>query len=451
MTEQGKHILVRAGVWTARILVGLTFVVSGFVKAIDPWGTFYKIKAYFDYWHIDWGDGLPLFGAVALSSVEFLGGVMVLTGCYRKVAAWSVSAVMLFMLPLSLWIAISNPVSDCGCFGDFIILSNQATFWKNVVLSAGCVWLLMRNTRCPSLINPYLQWIGFVASLVFILGVAWTGYFQQPVIDFRPYAVGRYLWGGSEDDPAGDNFVFIYEKAGETKEFSIDDTLPDEESGWKFVGRRQTGKPDIRIASETRHTPDLQLWDERGEEDITESSRPVSDMAFIVVIPDLKDLSMSVAWKLNGLYDLCSAHDIEMIAVASANAKDIEAWRDLSLAEYPIYTSEDTVLKETVRGNPGVIMTDKGRIVWKSTLTAIDSRCLDGVAEEASEEMSDLRPEIGETLWYGLRLWYPLIMGILIAVSAGIMLRKSLQRVSPAHQHKAPQADCSPSKPSERE
>lgn len=451
MTEQGKRLLVRASVWAARILVGLTFVVSGFVKAIDPWGTFYKIKAYFDYWHIDWGDGLPLFGAVSLSSVEFLGGVMILTGCYRKVAAWTVSAVMLFMLSLSLWIALANPVSDCGCFGDFIILSNQATFCKNVVLSAGCIWLLMRNTRCLSLINPYMQWIGFVASLIFILGVAWTGYFQQPVIDFRPYVVGQSLWGETEDESAAENFVFVYEKDGDTKEFTLDDSLPDEESGWKFVRRRHIGRTDIKVVDASRDTPDLRLWDERGEEDITESSRPVSDRAYIVVIPDLKDLSMSVAWKLNGLYDLCTAHDIEMIAVASASSKDIEAWRDLSLAEYPIYTSDDTVLKEAVRGNPGIIMTEDGRIVWKSTLTAIDSRCLDGVAEEASEEMGDLKPVFGDKLWHRLRLWYPLTMGILIAVSVFIMLRRSLQRVSQAHRHRAPQADCSPSKPSERE
>ncbi len=120
------------------------------------------------------------------------------------------------------------------------------------------------------------------------------------------------------------------------------------------------------------------------------------------------------------------------------------------MAEYPIFTTEDTVLKETVRGNPGILLIENGRIKWKSTLTAIDSRRLDGGAEEASGNPADLRPELGDQIWKRLCLWYPVTMGALILASLILVIRKSLRQGSQAHRRRAPQEDCSPSQPSEK-
>ena len=127
---------------------------------------------------------------------------------------------MLFMLPLSLWIAMDNPVPDCGCFGDALIISNWATFWKNVALTAGTVWLSIFNRRISWLVTPALQWIAFVATAAFVTIVSLLGYEYQPLIDFRAYPVGELLVEAESDSDA--EYTFVYEKDGVRKEFSGD-------------------------------------------------------------------------------------------------------------------------------------------------------------------------------------------------------------------------------------
>ncbi|WP_301904450.1 MauE/DoxX family redox-associated membrane protein, partial [uncultured Duncaniella sp.] len=134
-------------VWLFRILVGATFIVSGFAKSIDPWGSFYKISEYFDVWGWDIPHALVVLGAFALGCSEFVLGCLLFFGCYRRVGVWLMMLMMCFMLPLTLYIAIASPVADCGCFGDFLVISNNATFVKNIFLTLMLVYLIMFNAR----------------------------------------------------------------------------------------------------------------------------------------------------------------------------------------------------------------------------------------------------------------------------------------------------------------
>lgn len=406
-------------VLAARLVVGGTFTFSGLAKAIDPWGSLYKFEAYFAAMRLPgWmtGEAMALFGSVALSAIEFLAGVMLLTGCYRRVSSWIGCAIMTVMLPLSLWIAVADPVSDCGCFGDALIISNWATFAKNLVLMAGAVWLVMRNRALEPLINRYLQWLGFLASMAFILTVEWLGYQHQPVVDFRPYPVGTELFADGDGD-AGDSdggMIFVYRRGDEERTFGVDDTLPDESEGWTFVERR-SATPDTRHAGAEHEG--LRLWDEAGDEDVTDVVAPVEGEAAVVVMPMLSGVSISSSWKLNSLYDRMEASGGDMIAVTMATPDEIAAWRDLSLAEYPIYTAEDTALKEVVRGNPGIVALRDGRIQWKGALTAIDSGRLDGrIDEDAAFRLDTLR--VDDTgLWRALRVTWLCTMSMLAALS----------------------------------
>ncbi|MDE6290147.1 MAG: DoxX family protein, partial [Muribaculaceae bacterium] len=166
--------------WLMRIAVGSVFIVSGLSKGIDPWGTFYKTSEYLTAMHIpivEWGNTV-LALAFMLFSLEFIIGVSLLTGCYRKAAPIMAALFMLVMLPLTLWIAIADPVADCGCFGDFLIISNWATFIKNCVISLAVVWLLKFNTKARCLIVPYAQWVATVGMAAYIVAVGYIGYWQ---------------------------------------------------------------------------------------------------------------------------------------------------------------------------------------------------------------------------------------------------------------------------------
>lgn len=360
--------------WLMRLAVGSVFIVSGLSKGIDPWGTYYKTSEYLAAMHIpieEWGNTV-LALAFLLFSMEFIIGVSLIAGCYRKATPILAALFMLVMLPLTLWIAISDPVADCGCFGDFLVISNWATFIKNCLISVAVVWLLKFNTKARCLISPYLQWIATVAIAGYIMLVGYIGYWQQPMIDFRPYKIGKQLFADEDDAEYEPQYEFIYEKDGETKRVAEDDELPDESEGWRFVRREEKGfvKNPSSKSRKSNEASDFRIWSENGDEDVTELLYGYPRQ-LILLVPDISDLSMASSWKINRLYDISISHDTEFFAVVAGSADEIEEWRDLSSGQYQIYTADDTSIKELVRGNPALVSLENGHIKWKSALSAL--------------------------------------------------------------------------------
>ena len=306
--------------WTLRVICGGLFIFSGFVKAIDPWGTLFKIEEYLAAFGLPLPSALMRLGVFALCAVEFVVGCFLVMGCFRKSCPVFAGLIMIFMLPLTLWIAMENPVADCGCFGDALHISNWMTFWKNVLLSGGIIWLIRYNLRCFCLITPAFQWLAVVASGLFIVIIELIGFFYQPLIDFRDYPVGSKLFANMD----GDDYHGI-------DVFDID-----------------TG------------------------DDMNEEAELSNGKELVVMIPRVSLVSPATTWKLNSLYEWSRENGVKMIGIVSGSTEEIEQWKDLSMAAYPLYLADDTAIEEVVRGNPGVVYLDNGKIVWKSTLNAID-------------------------------------------------------------------------------
>jgi uncharacterized membrane protein YphA (DoxX/SURF4 family) len=407
-----KENAIAAVTWLVRILVGVLFIYSGFVKGIDPWGTIYKFEEYLAAMGLPNYEALTLVAVFTLFSYEFLVGVFILFGCYRRSAPVMAILFMAVMLPITLWIALKNPVSDCGCFGDALTLSNWTTFWKNVVLVILIVWLLIYNRRSRALINPAFQWISFLGTFLFIALIGAQGYWRQPFIDFRAYKVGTELTSLTENSTDPTSFIFIYEKDGVTKEFTEDDELPYEEEGWTFKERR-----DIFPEYNDRNTEkerNFHLWDVNGEEDVTSDVILTQGNQIILTIPDLSKVTTALTWKINSLQDWCEQHDIDILAAVSGSAEEIGIWSDLSMPEYPIYTADDTVIKELVRGNPGIVFLRDGKIVWKSTLDALDAD--DFMSDRIGDDPMSFSYD-ADTVLHRYILIYAVFLVILIAMS----------------------------------
>ncbi|MDE6648597.1 MAG: DoxX family protein [Muribaculaceae bacterium] len=360
--------------WLIRIAIGGIFIVSGLSKGIDPWGSYYKMVEYLTAMHIPVNElGNAVLALVfSLFTVEFIIGISLVFGCYRKAAPITGALFMLVMLPLTLWIAITDPVADCGCFGDFIAISNWSTFIKNCLISIGIVWLLKFNTKTRCLISPSIQWMATVVAAAYIVIVGYIGYWQQPTIDFRQYKIGTRLLA-ADDEPEYDmRYEFVYEKDGEYRIVDEDDELPDESEGWKFVRRdeKEFVSNEHADSVSSSEASDFRIWSENGEEDVTDLLSGY-DRQMILLVPDISELSMATSWKINKLYDMSKASDSEFFAVVAGSAKEIEEWRDLSSGQYPIYTADDTSIKELARGNPALVGLEKGRIIWKSSLSAL--------------------------------------------------------------------------------
>lgn len=347
-----------------RVVVGIVFIISGFVKAIDPWGTIYKLNDYFSAMSISLPESLTLMLAFSLFTIEFLLGIFVIFGCYRRVAPLSITMIMAFMLPFTLWIAIANPVADCGCFGDAIRLSNWETFIKNIFITIMAVWLLKYAKKSRCFIIPTMQWLAFASSVIFILLISIYGYLYQPLIDFRPYKIGEELISSS-DNENDIEFEFIYTKNGKTVSFTAENIPTDD--GWEFVERKEI-KTNSNIKIENKQ---LRIYNE-DEEDVSEDIISSEGEQLILFYSSLSDVSIASTYQINSLYSYCNRNQINMISIAATTPEQLLNWKDLSMPSYDIYIAEDTSIKEVVRGNPAIVFLKDGIISWKRTLRSID-------------------------------------------------------------------------------
>lgn len=369
---------VKGITYLLRVAVGGTFLVSGFAKGVDPWGSVYKIQEYLHAMGMAELTGIAVPASFLLSGAEFLIGAMLLLGCFRRGAAVMAFATMCFMLPFSAWVALRNPVSDCGCFGDAFVISNAATFWKNVALTLAAMWLVPFNRKIHWGVTPALQWFAALAFSLFIVFVEYTGYVAQPIIDFRPYKIGSKLLAaqGAESDP---EYEFIYKRGEETRSFSID-SLPDEAEGWEYVDRRALTQPVVNSGAGVGN---LHLWE--GDSDVTGDVLPSEGKVVILTIPDVAHATPASAWKINALADRAQRRGETFLAAVAGGEVATTDWAEATSGAFGIYTADDTVLKEMVRGEPGVVELTDGTITWKSALKNIDG-------DEVMLESNDVRP-----------------------------------------------------------
>ena len=367
-----------------RLTVGGVFIYSGFTKAIDPWGSCYKITDYLAAMGLTEWTGTALFVAVELAVIEFVLGVVIAVGAYRRGSPILALILMLVMTPLTLWLAVTGAVPDCGCFGDALHLSNWATFGKNVLLLLGIIYLLAFNKSLRGVYGPAVQWVVLALSFALVISVAYYGYFTQPLIDYRPYPEGtRLVSSTAEDSDEGeDDFIFIYSKNGEEHEFTID-SLPDEEDGWEYVTRYHARRPRGKVIMQGSGSGNgIAITDQDGNDvalDVLGDSR----RTVLLLFPDLPHVGVVNSFALNELNDAALVSQADVIGLTPANAEEIEHWKDISMASYPIYNMDDSELKMIARGNPAVVYLEDGVIKWKRTLSSLDS-------EEQPMELSEM-------------------------------------------------------------
>lgn len=362
MPKYSTILLKYGSVWLARIIVGATFIISGWSKLVDPWGFIYKLEEYLNVWSVEASREVTLTCAISLSIAEFITGMLVATGSWRRLSVMAATGFMAIMLPLTAYIAIADPVSDCGCFGEFIILSNTVTFLKNILLTALCVYLLKYNIRLKGLYGHSLQWQTVAVSLIFASSVAFIGYRYQPIVDFRPFKTGTIFPPASEDTG---EMIFVYSKNGLEQDFTIDN-LPD--STWTFVKRIDAeGQDDDNSFS---------IFDGYDDAtDVLDSDNPL----LILVVNDpgagylyRSRLAMQFANYIN-------ARGGQMVAVLAADAAGVEKWRNLAAIDIDIYTADDTSLKMLARGDTALVYIVDGKIAWKRNIASFDPGLFEGV------------------------------------------------------------------------
>jgi hypothetical protein len=349
----------------SQIIIGLVFIFSGVVKAIDPLGSAYKFHDYFHAFNLGFLDKISLPLAIVLCTAEFIAGFSVLTGLRQKTGIMGVLILLTIFTPLTFILALKNPVSDCGCFGDAVHLTNWQTFGKNIVLSILLIVLYTGKNQIKNIFSKKSEWFAIFIVIIFFVIFSLSNLRYLPLIDFLPFKKGVKIAEQMvvPDGVPTDKYMttFIYEKNGNRKEFDLNN-YPANDSTWKFVEQKSVlikkgYKPPIH---------DFTITSINGE-DLTQKILSYEGYTVLMICKKLSEAgkkSLSGGFRL-GSY--CMTNGIDFYIVTSSGSDELKSFNN----GLPFCTADETVLKTMVRANPGYILLKDGTILGKWSWTNV--------------------------------------------------------------------------------
>ncbi|MBA7547939.1 hypothetical protein ES705_40380 [subsurface metagenome] len=334
----------------ARLVMGIVFIFSGFVKDIDPLGTTYKFWDYFEAFGLGFLSHVALVLAIFLSSAELIIGVCLFLKIRLKETVWALFLFMSFFTILTFIIALTNPVADCGCFGDAILLTNWQTFFKNLIFFVPTIIVFQQRNKFEHIFKPVTQWfvVVLIATSSVLLSVYY--YYNLPLIDFRPYSIGTNI-PSSMKIPEGmpiDEYKTVL------------DEQPWNDSTWKWIETRNVlinsgYKPPIH---------DFTVTSQNGV-DITDTILYDNGYSLLVVAYDLEKSSLKGFEKINEFSEKAIEHDYKVYGMTASTSEILEEVIHSIDPVFEFYITDDITLKTMIRSNPGLILLKEGSIIGK--------------------------------------------------------------------------------------
>ena len=349
-----------------RIIVGIVFIYSGFVKGIDPLGSDYKFTDYFNAFGMGWMNATTLFFSFALSLTEFLIGIALLFNLWVSRMAWGSLLFMAFFTPLTLVLALTNPVSDCGCFGDAMILTNWQTFWKNIILLLLAIMIFMYRKEYKSSLPLVGQFSFLALAGAGMLCLSVYCYRHLPVLDFRPYAVGKNITEGmrlpegAEPDQYEVTLKYKNKQTGEVQSFTEENYPWQDTLNWEYESSSE------RLVKKGYITPIHDLVIEHPTlGNITEEILEDDNHTILAVAYNLTQSDVQYQPAINRLAEYAQEKGIRFYGLTSSSERDIETYKKRYHVPYEFCTADEIQLKTMIRSNPGVIILREGTILDK--------------------------------------------------------------------------------------
>ena len=349
-------------VGVVRIFVGILFIISGFIKLNDPVGFSFKLEEYFSQGVLD----LPFLTPFALAIsilvviVEVMVGVMLILGYKRKLTVWTLLAMIIFFTFLTFYSAYFNKVTDCGCFGDAIKLTPWESFTKDVVLLVLILIIYVGRKYITPLVNSKTLMSVLYVSFIACVGYVYYVLNHLPVIDFRPYEIGKNIEEGMNTPADAPKAVFEYK--------------------WKF---NVNGNEEIYITNGDYPTVDGEFIDVETEEIQAGYEPPVHDFTIeqngedfaaallqepklvMVIAYDLRKSNLEVFKEIKAVTDKALKSGYKVIGMSASGPDQTDALKKENNLAFDFYFTDETTLKTIVRSNPGVLVLEKGTIVQK--------------------------------------------------------------------------------------
>lgn len=342
----------------SRIVVGITFIFSGFVKGVDPLGTMYKIEDYFIAYQMDWALDFALPLAFVLVLAEFLLGAFLLLNVRIKLTTYLITAMMAFFTIVTFYDALYNPVPDCGCFGEAIKLTNWETFYKNVVLMVFTLAILFTKPSQKALSHTKPKAVaGFIIALLFF-GFNWYSYQHLPPVDFRDWKVGNDMT--QEGEP---KYYLVYEnqETGE-KQKMLSDEIPWDNEEWMNTWKFAEQQID---ESSVKKPHNLEIISLEDGTDMTQLLIEEAEWQFLISAYNLETADESGLRKMVVLYEKLSDEGYEFALLTSSLDETVKEFRKKYNTDIPVYLADDIELKAMIRANPGMLLLNKGVVKAK--------------------------------------------------------------------------------------
>ena len=352
----------------SRIMVGITFIFSGFVKGIDPWGSAYKFIDYFNAMGFEWLTWAAFPLGVILSFAEFAIGVGLLFNVFHRFFSWLALLFMAFFLPLTLWIAIKNPVTDCGCFGDALVISNWETFYKNVVLMilTLIIFRYRNNMKDLKLFGKKVPYIFSGAFVLIYFALVIYSYNHLPIFDFRPYKVGTNIQEAMttpEDAPQAEyENIFFYKNknTGEVEEFTEENYPWQDTTNWEFDSM------ESNLIQEGYEPPIHNFRIETPDgDDILDFFLYDENYVFMLIAYNLEKTATEPLDEINTLANWATGESMSFICLTSSLPDESAEFAEEHNISFEFFNCDEITLKTIVRSNPGLMVVKDGVIVAK--------------------------------------------------------------------------------------
>jgi len=404
-----KDIVTKVLVEISRVILGIVFIFSGFVKAVDPFGTAYKIEDYFAAFGLPSLSFLSMPLSVLQCIIEFAMGACMLFGLYRKRNSQLTFLVMIFMTILTLYLAIADPVEDCGCFGDALIITNWQTFYKNIVLLICSIITLKYCERISNLFTGKTYWLAFLYIFIFIGLFTFRNYIFDPLFDFRPYKTGANIpeLMNVEDGKGREEVsTLVYAKDGVEKEFT-EDNFPWEDSTWVFVRMdtkviKEGETPPIKDFSITKLEFNQSKTEVENQVDITQEVLSDSNYVFLMISPSLTEMNMSYLSNFEDVKNYADYEGYKFYCLTASVTEDILDWAKTNTINFDFCTTDERALKTVIRINPGLILLKNGIVInkWADINVPAEEDLNKPLDQMSYGQMIDVKAEDEKNLFY---------------------------------------------------
>jgi len=364
---------------TCRILVGALFTFSGFVKLVDPMGSAYKFHDYFTAMHIGMPESMNVALGVLMSVAEMVVGLGLLIGVAAEVCTMGALLLMIIFTPLTLWIALTNAVHDCGCFGDALAISNWATFWKNVVIDLFIGVLVWQRKNFKPMLDRSADWFVFMGLFLICSIFGFRNLYYSPIMDFRPYKVGTVIAekmvipAGLKGDEYGYDYTLTNSKSKQTKIMSSADYLSSniwKDSTWQIT---HTSESKLIKKGYTPPIHDLKIESVEADpiagytsaQDLLPTALADQNFNVWLIAFDLKNTDLKSMAYASEVAKFCKKNNYKFYCLTASSKDDIAAFKKKMNPAFSFFLADGTTLKTIIRSNPGYLLVKKGKIIGK--------------------------------------------------------------------------------------